>query len=150
MVSKKKRKNANNSQYSVEQTTNLPQISPNATLGPNASLYAGTSGVWKGEDSTNIPPIGEEEEEKKDVYANTIPAFADKYIQKVIPSDSLVPLLVVCCIGWIFIQDNSSGNLKDWLSVWWTIQKCFAVLIFLIILFFVARYIVNVFSKNKK
>lgn len=150
MVGKKKRKHLLDSRDSIEQTTNLPQISPNATLGPNASFDAGTSVAWKRENSTNIPAIGEQDEEKKGAYAESISAFADKYIQKLIPPESLVPLLFVVCIGWIFIQDNNAGNLKDWVSIWWTIQKCIAILAFLFIMFIVAKHVINLLNKIRK
>src|SRR2546422_6314321 len=100
-------------------TSSGPYIHPNATVGPEASLGTPTDVTWMSRDSTSAPEAGEEEEVKKS-YAESTPALIDKYVL----SRDFVPFtLVVVGIGWIFIQDNAAGNLKNWNELLWTLQK---------------------------
>lgn len=110
----------------ISSTTGPAEIHPNSTLGPNASLETPTNiGLFVG-DSTTAPEIGEEEA-KKEVYAPSTAAIVDKYVLSKLSAENIVFVVVIAISGWIFIQDNGAGKLNDWMSVFWTVQKCGAL-----------------------
>ena len=113
-------------------TSSEPDIHPNATVGPEASLGRATGSAWIHRDTTSAPEIGEEERSGTG-YAQSASALIDKYVL----SRDFVPFaLVAVGIGWIFLQDNGSGLLKTWQDLLWTLQKCGVLLaIFIVILF---------------
>jgi len=102
-----------------EETGTSPLPHPNATLTPDASLESPTSGQWLSGDSTSAPKIGEESDEEEQ-YAQSYPALIEKYI---LSRHFIAFLLALVLIGYVFIQDNAAGNLKNWDGIWWTIQK---------------------------
>jgi hypothetical protein len=102
-----------------------PAISPEATLGPEATLEA-TGARWKDTDSTNAPIVGEEE--ASDVYARSYPALLERLLQDKLPIRlrTVFMVLVVAWFGfvsWLFIQDNSSGALANWPGLRWFSAK---------------------------
>lgn len=154
-MGKKKRRELRQQALMAEETKSLPEINPDATLTPEVSFNSGTSGAWKREDITNVPSIGERDEDADGHYASTPSEFIDKYIGKFIPGDKLFSFLMaflfLIIAGWIFIQDNGAGLLKDWSSIGWTIQKILITLIFLFILFAGLYFAFGSLSKiNKK
>ena len=107
-------------------------IYPDITSGPEASTELPSTERWLPQDSTSAPSIGEESE-SSEPFAQSQWALIDKYIiqKKLIPFP-LIIIILVC--GWIIIQDNGAGKLSDWKSIWWTIQKCFAVVIIITVI----------------
>ena len=106
-------------QTTTEETTSTPAIHPNATLTPEASLEKETGFQWLSGDSTNAPEIGEETEGKES-YAETPTGLIDKYL---LSGRSIPFLIALGIIGYMFIQDNSSGRLDSWTGILWTVQK---------------------------
>ena len=131
-MGRKKQRKLRRQAIEAEETKSLPEINPDATLTPEASLDLGTSGMWQREDLTNVPSIGEREDDDNG-YAETPSAIFDKYIGRLIPRERLFPFLLafllVVVAGWIFIQDNSAGMLKDFPSIGWTSLKIIIVLL---------------------
>ena len=124
----------------VEPTESDPQIHPDATLSPTASLEDATTIALLRRDSTTAPAIGEEEDKE---YAGTMAGLLDKYFlsRKYIPFSII---LVTCAIvsGVLFIQDNNAGLLTDVNALIWTIKKC-AFFFGLVIVFWICLSIVR-------
>jgi len=112
-----------------EETGTSLLLHPNATLTPEASLESPTSAQWLPGDSTSAPKIAEESDEEEQ-YAQSYPALIEKYIL----SRHFIPfLLAIVLIGYVFIQDNAAGNLRNWSGIWWTIQKSGILLALLLV-----------------
>jgi hypothetical protein len=102
-------------------------ISPDATVGPFASFEQPSSISWGTADTTNAPEIGQSEEEHEP-YAGSQWALLDKYLLGKTKLIKLSWIPVIIFMGVIITQDNGAGKLIDWMSVWWTIQKCGLIL----------------------
>lgn len=119
-------------------------IHPNATLGPDASDEPSTSARYFS-DGTSSANLGQEEHEES--YAVSYPELLDKHLfsgKRQLPVSQIAFILLALAIGWIFIQDNSSGTFKqdDWSAIWWTIKKCLALAgVFLVL--FLAQFVLN-------
>ena len=147
-MSKKKRKKFPQKEILgyVEPTDSEPQVHPDATLSPSASIENATSIDLLQKDSTSAPVIGEEE--AKEDYVGSWPGLADKYLlsKKSVPFSII---LIICALvsGFLFIQDNGAGLLKDFNAVTWTIMK--SLIFFLLILAFWVALSVVTWIKSK-
>lgn len=103
-----------------EISSSEPTYFPNITSGPDSSLDTPSSGFWVEQDSTSAPEIGKSQEEEE-TLAGSQWALIDKHIfgKKTLPF-----AVIAIVLGWIIIQDNGAGELTDWNSIFWTIQKC--------------------------
>jgi hypothetical protein len=116
-VAKRSRKR----QLSPEVASSDPDINPDATLGPGASLD-GTRAVWKDRESTNAPVVGEDE--PSPAFAQGYPELIDRLLRDKIPFRSrfLYLVLVLAWFGvvsWLFVQDNQAGLLKTIEGIVW-------------------------------
>lgn len=112
-------------------------IHPNATLGPEASEETSTEARYF-PDATSSANLAEQG--TNDDLAESNAALVDKYFlsgKRRLPISQIAFILLLAAIGWIFIQDNSTGAFgkDDWGAVWWTIQKSFVIVGVFIIAF---------------
>jgi hypothetical protein len=119
-------------------------IHANATLGPEASEEPSTLARYF-PDATSNSNLAEEEAEES--YAGSYAALLDKHLfsgKRQLPVSQIAFILLALAIGWIFIQDNSSGTFKlnDWSAIFWTIQKCL-VLAGVFFVLFLAQFVLN-------
>lgn len=105
-------------------------IHPDATISPSASFDQPTSIQWLTADSTNAPKIGETSKDT-DLYAGSYAALIDKHIFSKQP---ILLIIIFGIIGWLFIQDNAAGNLKDWNGILWAITKASILLAVFIVM----------------
>ncbi|MDQ3565233.1 MAG: hypothetical protein M3436_14205 [Pseudomonadota bacterium] len=106
---------------SAEVASSDPEINPDATLGPGASLD-GTREAWKDRESTNAPVVGEEE--PSPVYAQGYPELIDRLLRDQIPFRSRFVYLVLvlgwfAVVSWLFVQDNQAGLLRTTEGIVW-------------------------------
>ncbi len=121
------------SHYNIPAKTILPYqeisssslINTDATMSPSTSFDQPTSNQWLNSDSTNAPKIGEISKDGEP-YAESYAALLDKHI---LSKQPLLLMIIFGIIGWLFIQDNAAGNLKDWNGIGWTIIKALILLI---------------------
>jgi hypothetical protein len=90
-----------------------PEVSPDATLGPEASFEI-TRFQWMGPESTTAPAIGEEDREPE--YAAGGYELFDKFLQGRLPLLPQALLLIITVIwfafiSFLFIKDNELGRL---------------------------------------
>jgi len=115
------------SRYNIPAKTILPYqeisrsslINTDATMSPSASFDQPTNNQWFNTDSTNAPKIGEMSKDAEP-YAGSYAALIDKHI---LSKQPLLLIIIFGIIGWLFIQDNAAGNLKDWNGILWAIIK---------------------------
>ncbi len=136
-MSKKKKKKIPQKQIVsyAEPTESEPQIHPDATLSPSASVESPTANTILQRDSTSAPIIGEDEGKYK--YAKSLAGLADKHLfSKKSISFSIILIIVAIVSGFIFLQDNNAGLLIDTKTIFWTIKKC-CIFFFLIFGFWI-------------
>ena len=97
----------------VEVVTNEPEVHPDATLGPDASLDA-TALSWRDRESTNAPTVGEEE--PPPTYASGYPELLEKLLRHrgLLSGRTVVVLIILAWfafVSWLFLQDNQAGSL---------------------------------------
>lgn len=104
--------------------SNEPEINPEATIGPEASMDATSTGLLS-TDSTNAPVISKVQE--VDEYSSSSAEMFERFLkgQMVLRPRSVFLILTLCWFGiisWLFLQDNqldrlvSSGGMK-WFGV---------------------------------
>lgn len=128
-------------------------IHANATLGPEASEEPSTVARYF-PDATTSSDLSEEEPDES--FAGSYAALLDKHLfsgKRQLPVSQIAFILLALAIGWIFIQDNSSGffKLDDWSAIIWTIKKCLVLAAVFFVLFlaqFVLNKILNWFKKR--
>lgn len=103
------------------QSSNEPELQPNATLGPEES-FDFTQEVWTGPESTNAPSIGDEVDQPEFVSGGF--QLFDKFLQgRAILQPKPVILLITICwfavVSWLYIQDNENGRLVDVNGLLW-------------------------------
>lgn len=118
----------------LEKIVSEPQVHPEATLSPGASIERATTIEVLQRDSTAAPSIGEEEEEREP-YVESYPALIEKYVlsRKFI---SFPVILFVWCIAasFIFIQDNRAGLLVNKEAIFWALTKCTVLFVFFLLI----------------
>jgi hypothetical protein len=139
-----KRKRNLGQEYTRPPASSSLSIHPNATLGPETPDEPPTSAAYF-RDATSSANYGEEEREAN--YAESYAALLDKHLfsgKRQLPVSQIAFILLALAIGWIFIQDNSSGVFKqnDWSAIWWTIKKCLALALVFFVLF-LSQFIFN-------
>jgi len=102
--------------------TSLPDIHPEATLGPESSLEA-TDDYWIGRDTTSAPQVGEEEEPESE-YAKGSAELIDKFLHgKVHVTPKTVWLILTLLwfgiISWLYLQDNQLNRISDITGLMW-------------------------------
>lgn len=102
------------------ETSSVPAIHPNATLAPGETLGSTADNNWLSADATNAPTLGEEDQKDK-TYVESYAGLLDKHILS--KGESILFFFSIFVIGYIFIQDNGSGALKDWNGLFWTLKK---------------------------
>ncbi|MDO9228270.1 MAG: hypothetical protein Q7U03_01770 [Syntrophales bacterium] len=108
-------------------------INPDATISPSASFDQQTSIQWLTgltADSTNAPKIGETSKDAEP-YVGSYAALIDKHI---LSKQPILLIIIFAIIGWLFLQDNAAGNLKDWSGIIWVITKSTILLAIFIIM----------------
>jgi len=117
----KRRKRAQRPSPVISALSNEPDVSPNATLDPEAALE-GTIPAWMGPESTNAPSVGQEEEDKP--YPADYPELLQRFLGGRIRfrPRSVFLLLTLgwfCFISWLFLQDNDAGRLSTRVEIEW-------------------------------
>lgn len=105
----------------LETISSEPGSHPDATIGPDASVES-TLAIWKDKESTNAPPVGEEEPDSQP--ASGYPALIEKLLHNKIPLKGRTVVLIAILVwfifvSWLFIQDNEAGKLIDCKGLWW-------------------------------
>ncbi|MGP8247061.1 MAG: hypothetical protein ACLQVN_21400 [Bryobacteraceae bacterium] len=92
---------------------------PDYTAAPGARIpaYAFTA------DATRAPMVGQAEEVRGE-FAETPSALADKYLFSQLRKESMIFLIPLLPIIWIFLQDNGAGRLQTGHGVLWCLVKC--------------------------
>ena len=126
------------SRYSIPAKMILPYqeigssslINTDATMSPSTSFDQPTNNQWLNDDSTNAPKIGEISKDAEP-YAESYAELLDKHI---LSKQPLLLMIMFGIIGWLFIQDNAAGNLKDWTGIGWAIIKALILLIIFMVM----------------
>ena len=110
---------------SAEPVTNTPDVHPDATVGPDASMES-TGLSWRERESTNAPIVGEEDASES--YSQGYPELVEKLLKWRVPLSSRTVWLVIlfswfAFIAWIFLQDNESGALGTVSGLRWFAVK---------------------------
>jgi hypothetical protein len=79
-------------------------------------------------DSTKFPGVGEKEEITGEL-AKSPSELADKYFFSQIRKESVVFLIPLIPMLWMFVQDNGAGRLQTGGGVLWLLSKCGIVLL---------------------
>ena len=103
-----------------EETSSVLAIHPNATLAPGDSFDATADNNWFSTDATNAPKLGEEDQNEK-IYVESYAGLLDKHIFS--KGESVLFFIAIFVIGYVFIQDNGAGELKNWSGLLWTLKK---------------------------
>ncbi|MFH1654453.1 MAG: hypothetical protein ABIE74_10445 [Pseudomonadota bacterium] len=103
-----------------EETSSNPAVHPNATLAPGDALHSTADNSWLSTDSTNAPILGEEDQ-NENTYVESYAGLLDKHILS--KGESVLFFIAIAVIGYVFIQDNGAGALKDWSGLFWTLKK---------------------------
>lgn len=143
MGKKRKRKNQD---LTRSPASSEGMIHADATLGPEASEEPSTVARYFADATSTSNPA---ENDAEETYAGSYAALLDKHLfsgKRQLPVSQIAFILLAVAIGWIFIQDNSSGAFKldDWSAIFWTIQKCIALAAVFFVLF-LAQFVLNKF-----
>lgn len=90
-----------------------PEVHPNATLGPDASLES-SQAQWLGSDSTNAPLLGEEQEDQ--IYASGGFEFLERFLRGRVGLQPRSVFLIITIawfvfISWLYVRDNELARL---------------------------------------
>lgn len=129
-------------EYSQISASNISEINPDVTVGPEASLES-TRQDWMGPESTSAPAIGEDEERE---YVSDGFGFLDKFLQGRVSLNSRSVFLLVTLgwfgfISWLYTKDNDLGRLDSldgikWFGVKAVLYTGFYVLVAIILRIF--------------
>jgi hypothetical protein len=106
-------KRARRNRPTIEVVSSDPEVHPDATMGPDASLDT-TGMTWRDRESTSAPVVGEDEAPAS--YARNYPELVEKFLHNRVPlSGRTAAILIVlgwfAFISWLFLQDNQAGSL---------------------------------------
>lgn len=126
--------------------TSMPEVPPDATLGPESSLES-TGDYWIGRETTNAPQVGEEEE-KAAPYAKGSAELFDKFLHGGIrfrPKTIwlMLTLLWFGFISWLYLQDNQTNRISDINGIkWFAVKAGLYTALYIIVsavIYFIAR-----------
>ena len=100
-------------------------------------------------EKTALPRERKSSGEGQGQYVESFAALIDKYVQYLVSGNGIPFCIILVVIGFIFIQDNRAGRLRNWEDLFWTIQKCsFPVALYLF--YFAGCHLVRLIKKRHR